>query len=59
MKKYCYFAPSAKVWIRYPPPVTSRYPGTVLQRQSGVYRIRMLEDESIVLVPAKYVSERK
>jgi hypothetical protein len=59
MKKYTYFAPNAKVWVRYPPPTTSRYPGTVIQRQSGVYKIHMLEDDSVILVPAKYVSERR
>lgn len=51
MKPNTYFEPDTHVWVH-------RYPGTVMQRQSGVYRIKMIECGSEILVKAADVSRR-
>lgn len=55
MKKFRYFAPSAHVWVvvKY-----VRHPGTIVQRQSGVYRVQ-LDTGEVVLVNTRWVTERK
>jgi hypothetical protein len=56
IKKTRYFEPKAKVWVQLP---TGRYPATVIQRQSGVYRVVGGETDDEVLVKAGDVSERR
>lgn len=57
MKPNTYFEPDTHVWV-HSAKLSDRYPGTVMQRQSGVYRIKMIECGSEILVKSGDVSRR-
>ena len=56
-KKFRYFAPNTHVWIYTDG--NGREKGVVVQRQSGVYRVKFESDGHVEMRNTKDVSERR